>query len=206
MADYLLYTSPLSQHGRRVVSLLEEAGIPYAIEPIAIEKGEHLGPTFAEVNPNRQVPALAVDGKILLESHAIMRFLCDRHGLDAWYPKEPWIRAQVDQWLDWNHYRLGHNVSAFVVNKVMLGDDGDSGVIARSEEALAVALQVLENHLGAGPYLVGEAPTIADLAVASNVFQLGFARAVPETPNIGGWMTQVSQLKGFKASLPPVPG
>ncbi|MEL6544965.1 MAG: glutathione S-transferase family protein [Myxococcota bacterium] len=205
MTQYTLYTSPLSQHGRRVVSLFEEAQIPYAIESVAIEKGEHLQPDYTAVNPNGQLPALSIDGKILLESHTMMRFLCDTHGLEQWYPKDPWHRAQVDQWLDWNHYRVGPHVSAYVVNKVLLGADGDAALIQRSDEMLRSAFPVLESRLGDSPFVAGESTTIADLAIASNVFQMGFAQASPDSPHIAAWMERVGAHKGFQASLPPPP-
>ncbi|MEO8554054.1 MAG: glutathione S-transferase family protein, partial [Kofleriaceae bacterium] len=117
---YELHMHPLSQHARRVVSLLEEAGIDYTATPVAIEKGEHMSPAYLAINPNHQVPALRVDGRVLLESNTILRFLCDRHDLEAWYPKDALARAQVDQWLDWNQCRLGPSVTQLVLNKVML--------------------------------------------------------------------------------------
>lgn len=202
---YELYTSPLSQHARRVVSLLEEAGIEYTAKPVALEKGEHMSPAYLAVNPNHQVPALKIDGEVLLESNAILRFLCERHGLDTWYPKEAMARARVDQWLDWNQCRLADPVTQLVVNKVVLGDQGDKDAIVRAEQKLPEVLDVLEKHLQGRTFLAGEQPTIADLSIASNLFQLGFAGAMPESPNIKAWFGRVSELKGFRASLPPPP-
>lgn len=199
---YKLYTSPLSQHGRRVVSLLEQNRIPYQVQHVAIEQGEHLKPEFTAINPNNQLPALEVDGTVLIESHAIMRFLCDTHGLDDWYPKDTAKRALVDRWLDWNHYSLGPWVTVLVINKVMLGPNGDASAVALAEGALDRAFPFLESHLGDGPFVVGGKPTIADLAIASNVFQLNFANAAPVSKNINAWMERLNTLEGFLASLP----
>jgi glutathione S-transferase len=202
---YELYMSPLSQHSRRVVSLLEEAGIEYTARPVALEKGEHMSPEYLEINPNHQVPALKVEGEVLHESNTMLRFLCDRHGLEAWYPTDPLARARVDQWLDWNQCRLGGLVTQLVVNKVILGDAGDRRAVAEAEQKLPEAFAVLESHLGGRTFVAADHPTIADLSIASNVFQLGFAGAVPETPNIGSWFGRVGEIRGFAASLPPSP-
>lgn len=202
---YELYASPLSQHSRRVVSLLEEAGIEYTAKPVALEKGEHMSPGYLAINPNHQVPALAVDGEVLLESHAILRFLCDQHELETWYPKTPMARARVDQWLDWNQCRLAEPVSQLVVNKVFLGDKGDKQAIAQAEQRLPEVFAVLDRHLEGRTYVAGDQPTIADLSIASNVFQLGFAGAVPNAPNITPWFGRVNELRGFRASLPSSP-
>lgn len=202
---YKLYHSPLSQHARRVVSVLETAGIEYELVPVAVEKGAHMAPEYLAINPNHQLPAMEVDGEILLESNAIMRFLCDEHGLDTWYPKGAKARAKVDQWLDWNQCRLMDPTTSLVINKALLGENGDKDAIARAESKLVDVLGVLESHLEGRDWVAGDSPTIADLSIGSNVFQLGFAQATPTTPHTGAWFSRVMELPGFKASLPPPP-
>lgn len=199
---YKLYHSPLSQHARRVVSLLEEAGIEYETAAIAVEAGEHHSPEYLAINPNHQLPALSIDGDVILESNTMLRYLCDEHGLDSWYPKEARERAHVDQWLDWNQCRLAEPVTQLVINKALLGDKGDKSAIARAEEKLPDVLGVLESHLQDRPFVAAPHPTIADLSIASNIFQLGFVDAVPTTPNVRAWFGRVGELKGFQASLP----
>ncbi len=203
---YELYMHPLSQHARRVVSLLEEAGIPYTKRPVALESGEHMSPAYLAVNPNHQVPALKVDGEILLESNAILRFLCDRHGLETWYPKEPLARARVDQWLDWNQCRLGAATTQLVLNRVILGPNGDEQAAARAEKTLEELFGIFESHMNGRTFVAADQPTIADLSIASNCFQLGFANALPSSPNVGAWLGRVGELRGYRASLPPPPG
>ena len=49
---YSLYHYPYSQHSRRVVSLLEEAGLDYEIKHLAMDRGAHMAPEYLAVNPN----------------------------------------------------------------------------------------------------------------------------------------------------------
>ncbi len=199
-----LYFSPISQHSRRVVSLLEEVGIPYEAKPVDMMKGEYLSEAFLAINPNHQVPTL-VDGDIKLhESHAILRYLCTKHELTDWYPTELAQRAQVEQWLDWTQCRMSPTVVDIVLNSVFLGEEGDKKAIERGFKSLEEISQILDKALSDKKFITGSKPTIADLALASNVFHLGMAKAIPNHANIQAWFGRMSELRGYQKSLPPM--
>jgi glutathione S-transferase len=199
---YILYHFPYSQHARRVVSLMEAAGLPYELRHVDMAKGEHLLAAYLAVNPNHQVPTL-LDGDLTLhESNAILRYLCQKHALTDWYPADLQHRAQVDQWLDWNQCRLSPAVIDIVRNKVFLGDKGDKAAIARGEARMQELGPILEAGLRAYDFLTGAKPTIADLSIASNLFQLGFADAIPPGERITSWYRRIGGLEAFRRSLP----
>lgn len=199
---YILYHFPYSQHARRVVSLLEAAALPYELRHVDMAQGEHLSAAYLAINPNHQVPTL-LDGDLKIhESNAILRYLCQKHALTDWYPADLAHRARVDQWLDWNQSRLSPAVIDIVRNKVFLGDKGDKEAIARGEARLRELGPILEQGLGPHDFLTGAKPTIADLSVASNLFQLGFADAVPAGERIAAWYQRIAALEAFRKSLP----
>jgi glutathione S-transferase len=199
---YQLYLHPYSQHSRRVVSLLEEAGLEYEPIPVDLLNGEHLSAQYLAINPNHQVPAL-IDGETrLYESNAILRYLCVKNGLTDWYPEDLPARAAVEQWLDWTQCRLGPAVVSIVFNRVFLGDKGDQEAIARGLEQMVELSAILEKELEGKVFLAGDRPGIADLALASNMFQLGLAGEIPDTENIQNWYARVCKLEGFQKSLP----
>lgn len=199
---YILHHSPFSQHARRVVSLFEGAGIPYQLKGVAMDRGEHLTPEFLQLNPNHQVPVL-VDGDFCLyESNAILRYLATKHGLSNWYPEDVRVRALVDQWLDWNQCLLSPRVFDIVFNRVFSDGNGDQMAAARGEKDLPALFAVMEKALADTPYLAGSFVTIADLSLASNVFQLGLADIMPTTPNLSAWYERMMSLPGFVKSLP----
>ncbi len=199
---YLLYHYPYSQHARRVVSLLEEAGLEYQLNTIAMDKAEFLSAEYSAINPNQQLPTL-IDGDIKIhESNAILRYLCHKHKLTSWYPSDLQQRAAVEQWLDWNQCRLSPSVVDIVLNKVFMAEHGDSAAIARGEQAIPGLLSIIDNALANQNFLAGEQVTIADLSVASNIFQLGLADVVPIESTILGWYQRINKLDGFKKSLP----
>lgn len=202
---YLLYHYPYSQHARRVVSLLEAAGLPYELRHVDMGRGEHLSAAYLAINPNHQVPTL-LDGELKLhESNTILRYLCQKHGLTDWYPADLQHRARVDQWLDWNQSRLSPAVIDIVRNKVFLGAKGDQEAIVRGEAKLKEVGPILDAGLAAHDYLAGAKPTIADLSVASNLFQLGFAGIILADERTAAWYRRINALEAFRKSLPPAP-
>ena len=61
---------------------------------------------------------------------------------------------------------------------------------------------ILEQELEGKVFLAGDRPSIADLALASNIFQLGLAGEIPDTENIQNWYARVCEIEGFQKSLP----
>lgn len=199
----IVYQHPYSQHSRRVLALLEIANIPYRAETIDLASGEHMSPDFVAINPNHQVPAIIDNKLVLAESHAILRYLCEKHTLVEWYPSKTSTRARIDQWLDWNQCRLSRPVIDVVLNKVFMGEDADVAAIKRGEFELQELGSILAAGLRGNNYLAGDQPTIADLSVASNITQLGLANAIPDHREIRDWYARVCNIEGFSKTLPP---
>ncbi|MDA0241177.1 MAG: glutathione S-transferase family protein [Proteobacteria bacterium] len=199
---YVLYNHPISQHSRRVMALLVEAGLAYENRHVALDQGEHMAPAYLAVNPNHQVPTL-IDGDVKIhESNAILRYLCNANGLEDWYPSDPATRAQVDQWLDWTQCRFSPAVVDIVFNTVFAGENGDKEAIKRGHARMMELLPILDAGLSGRKFLTGDKPTIADLALGTNVTHLALANAAPGGPNIVAWVERLATLKGFAATMP----
>jgi glutathione S-transferase len=198
---YSLYQFPLSPASRRVVSLLAQCELAFEPRNVDMMAGQHMSPEYLTVNPNHQVPTL-IDGNLKLhESNAILRYLCNQHRLESWYPTDVQTRAKVDQWLDWTQCRFVPNMRDIVLNEVFFGDKGDKAAAQRAREQLGELFPILENSLSKR-FLVTDDPTIADLSLGSCVFQLTFAGIQLQLPKSRQWFERVGQLKGFQASLP----
>ena len=129
---------------------------------------------------------------------------CAKHELTDWYPTDLGQRALVEQWLDWNQCRLGPAVVDIVLNRVFLGANGDVSAIERGEKRLADVAPVLESALLLRPFVAGDAPTIADLSIASNITQLQLANAMPATQAIAAWHQRINSLPGVKKACAPI--
>jgi glutathione S-transferase len=171
-----LYGFPLSSHARRVQMLCEEIGIPYNYRTVDLDKNEQSASTFLALNPNGKVPAIDDDGFTLWESHAIMRYLADKHRAKSWYPTEPRARASVEAWLDWNHTRLGQEAGKMAFHTLILKDKGDPARVADARKWLEKILPVMDAVLQKQPYLCGAGPTLPDLSAATNMAYLEMCR------------------------------
>jgi GSH-dependent disulfide-bond oxidoreductase len=83
----------------KVVILLEELGLPYELQPVAVFSGQQFDAQFLAMNPLGKVPVL-VDpslGRPLYESGAILFYLVERHR--QLFPTQPDSRYEVMQWL-----------------------------------------------------------------------------------------------------------
>lgn len=200
---YTLYHFPFSQHSRRVIALLIQADLPYETQIVDLATDAHRAPEYLKINPNHQVPALADGDFVLTESNAILRYLCRKHRLTDWYPEDATRQALADQWLDWTQCQLGPAVVDIVLNSVFLGPHGDADGIARGKAVLADVTPVLAERLWTCPYLTGSTPTIADLAVGSCIFHLGYADMRPDDAPIRRWYERMLDVDGFRLSEPP---
>ncbi|MDO3380912.1 glutathione S-transferase family protein [Gilvimarinus algae] len=199
---YKLYSYPFSQYSRRAVSLMEQVGIEYENHLINLKEKEQMSEKYIAINPNHQVPTL-LDGDIKIhESNAILRYLCVKHELFDWYPRDYAALAKVEQWLDWTQCQLCPLVETIVVNRILLGEDGDINAASEEEAKLVSRFEVLEDNLKGQKFLVNENPTIADLSLASSIFQLKFASVTLESSLIIRWYESVEMLPGFQKSLP----
>ena len=125
-------------------------------------------PAFRALNPMSQVPVLVIDEppgppRTLTQSMAILEYLEERFPAPPLLPADPWLRGRARQ--------LGEMVNAGIQpmqNLSFLQRLNESGLAAPKEIArhhIARGLGAIEAIAGetAGTFLIGDAPTIADL-------------------------------------------
>jgi len=129
------------------------------------------------------------------ESCAIMAYLCNKHGLDRFYPTEPGARAMVDNamfYLVGTFYPLLTRATypklgfpQYPGEAATSGADDDIKAQAQrdAETALAEPLEVFNTFFLAGkPFIGGDDPSIADIRLAAT---LEFLRAIDYA--LPGW-------------------
>lgn len=135
--------------------------------------------------PSHLTPMIEVEDLpkgALWESCAIMQYLCNKHGLDDYYPRDPEKRAMVDSamfYLIGTFYpylaRSTYPALGFpqYAGEVGHGDaDAETKERARQAavEALSEPLEVFQKfYLDGKPFIGGEKPSIADIRFASTL-------------------------------------
>jgi glutathione S-transferase len=122
------------------------------------------------------------------ESCAIMQYLCNKHGLDRFYPRDPGERAMVDSAMFYligtfyplltraTYPALGFPQYPGEVATSEAGDDMKAKAQADAEAALADPLDVFHSFFMDGkPFIGGDGPSIADMRLAAT---LEFLRAI----------------------------
>jgi glutathione S-transferase len=147
---------------------------------------------FVRKDPAQLTPLLEEEGLTkgsLWESCAIMQYLCNKHGLDHLYPRDPGERAMVDSAMFYlvgtfypylaraTYPTLGFPQYAGEVATAPAADDEMKAQAARdAEAALAHPLQAFRTFFLAGRHFVGgDSPSIADIRWVAT---LEFLRAI----------------------------
>ena len=193
--------SKLSGHSHRAELMLRLLGLPYEYRTIDLRKGEHKMPAFLALNPFGTVPVLEDGGHAIADSAAILVYLASRYDPERrWLPTDPFGAAQVQRWLSVAQGPVfnGPNTARLIK---LFGRSGDH------ERAVAIAqqlLQILDAELQARAFLVGEAPTLADVAVYSYVARAPDGEISLEAyPAVRRWLARVEALPGFFAMPAP---
>jgi glutathione S-transferase len=140
----------------------DRLALPYTWIDIDIMRGGSRTEAFLKLNPWGQVPTVAFDdGRTLAQSNAIIRYLA--RGSDL-IPADAFTAAQMDAWLFWEQYNHEPYIANCRFQLVYLGKDAsdlDPDKVKRGYAALAR----MEHHLATTPFLVGDAVSLADLAL-----------------------------------------
>jgi glutathione S-transferase len=194
--------------------------------------GRKTSPEFTAKDPAQLTPLLEEEGLpkgSLWESCAIMQYLCNKHGLDRFYPTDPAERAMVDSAMFYligtlypvlaraTYPTLSFPQYAGEVATSAASDDLKAQAQKDAEAAIAVPLEAYRTFfLDAKQFIGGESPSIADIRLAAT---LEFLRAIDyELPD---WAEQymaamesalgpaysepAADVRGYIASVKPLP-
>jgi glutathione S-transferase len=153
--------------------------------------GKSTGPEYVAKYPPHLTPSLedpALPRGTLGESCAIMAYLCDKHGLDRFYPRDPAERAVVNNAMFYligtfyplltraTYPTLGFPQYAGEVGTSEADDAMKAKAQKDAEAALADPLEAFRAHfLDGRSFVGGDAPSIADIRWAAS---LEFLRAI----------------------------
>jgi len=203
----IYYSDVLSPRKACAVARYLESPVEYNY--LDLTKGEQRTPHYLALNPSGKVPTL-VDGKrVVCEADAVMCHLADRAGSELW-PRETDRQIDVIRWLSWNQQHFTNHGGALYFEHIIKPRFGigatDATVV---EEALAGwrrFASVLNDHLARRQWLLGDALTIADFAVAVVLPYAVTARVpIDEFPEVLRWHEQLNELPAWREPFPRAP-
>jgi glutathione S-transferase len=204
MSPLRLYDYAASCNAYKVRLLVAQLGLDVERVEVDIFAGETLTGAFAALNPARTVPVLELpDGRTLPESGAILWHLAEGSPL---LPGDGWLRAQVLRWLLFEQADLLPATGGLRF-RLQTGRWTADDPAARARHAAGIeVLTLLDDHLRDRRFLVGDAYTIADVAL------YGYTHVAHEaglpTDDFGAvqtWLDRVADQPGYMNDVAPYP-
>lgn len=162
--------------------------------------GETRTPAFLrEVNANGRIPVLQIGDRFLPESNAACFYLADGSAL---IPEDRFARADMLRWMFFEQYNHEPNIATLRFWMAFVGEaalsDLQRAQIPGKRAAGEAALALMEDQLARTPYFVGDALTLADIALYAYTHvagEGGFDLAV--YPAVSAWLARVAAVPGY---------
>ncbi len=186
---------------RKVLWTCVELGIEFRREDWGAGFRSTALPEFVALNPNALVPVIVDDGFVLWESNTICRYLCNKMQAADLLPAEPGARARVEQWMDWQATEL-NNAWRYAFMGLVRGSAAH-----RDPDRIAASVADWNRHIGilgqqlaaAGPYVLGERFTLADVVLGLSVHRwIAAPLERPPCPAVAGYYGRLCGRPGFR--------
>lgn len=160
-----------------------------------------------DVNAMGEVPVLEDGARKLTQSAAIMLHLAERHGAYGGATDDE--RQDVLRWLFFDNHKFTSYLATLRFMKAFAPAPADPAVVSWLRGRVEGAFGIVERHLAERDYLVGTAPTIADMSLCGYLYfpteESGIDIAA-SYPAMARWTEGLRQLPGWKPPYVLLPG
>lgn len=194
-ATLKLHRFAKSGHAHRATLFVSLLGLDAELIDVDLANRAHKRPEYLAMHPFGQVPLLEDGDRAIWDSNAILVYLATEYDESGrWYPADK--APEIQAWLSAAAGPLASGPAAARLVTVF-GAPLDHD---RAKTIAAGFLSTLDKVLSSRPFLVGDAPTIADVAHYS------YTAHAPEGgvsldpyPNVRAWLKRIEALPGFVA-------
>jgi len=181
-----LFHAPNSRSGAARI-LLEELGAPYDLHVLDLKKNEQRAPGYLAVNPMGKVPAIRHGDALVTEQPAIFIYLADLFPQAGLAPAldDP-LRGPYLRWLAF----YGSSFEPAITDLAMKREPTPPTMCPYGDYDTMLA--TLTAQLRAGPYLLGERFSAADVLWGTSLGWATMFKLVPELPEVMAYIERVS--------------
>lgn len=158
-------------------------------------------------NEMGEVPVLDDGTRRLTQSGVILTYLAAKHGAYGGVSEDE--RLEVLRWLFFDNHKFTSYFASYRFMKAFGPSVPDPTVMNWLRGRLDNAFGVVDKHLARSPYLVGNAPTIADISLSGYLFypveESGYEVA-GRFPSITAWLERVRGIPGWANPYEILPG
>ena len=188
------YDAPISGNTYKVRLLLKQLEIPHEAVRLDIAGGAVRAPEFRKVNPFGRVPFIAEEEFSLGESNAILLYLARGSKL---LPADPRSQALIQQWMFFEQNQVELAIGLPRVWK-KFGIQQHPSVLEHYAHRAVSSLKVLERHLAGRDWFVGDAYSVADIALYAYTHMAPEAgHELAHFPAVSTWLKRVQAQPGW---------
>lgn len=201
----IVYGTGYSPYVRKVLVSLIEKGVSYEHKPVMFHAPDA---DFQAASPFGKIPALEDEGFRLADSSAILWYLERKHPSPALVPTDPKALGRA-VWFDkfGDTELFGKLIVPFVERvlkpNMMKQATNEDAVTKALDKDLPPLFDYLEGEV-AGPYLVGDAFSIADISVVTGFYNFHLAEAQIDAarwPKLAAYVADTLARPSFKTAL-----
>jgi len=192
-----------SSNVQKVLWLVGELGLEHEHIPAGGPHGRLNDPEFRRLNPFGLVPAIDDDGVAVWESHAILRYLAERHGGMRFWP-DVTTRARIDPWMDWHQSAFQPAFMGGLFWGYFRTPEPQRNwpAIRQATANCARLLEFVDAQLAERSFLGGDDLTLADIPLGSAMYRyLTLDLARPELPNLLRWYDRLTRRPAYREHI-----
>ncbi len=195
-----------TSHRLRIALRLKGLGVEYV--PVDLRTGQHLTDEYKALNPQGLVPALVHQGRVLIQSPAIIEWLEERYPTPALMPADIDDRARVRAMaaiVGCDIHPINNRRVLEALRKSFGADE--AAVTGWCEHWIAAGFDALETMLSAdarrGDFCFGNTPSLADVYLVPQVESARrFKVDMTRWPRIRAIDTACAQIEAFRLASP----
>ena len=207
MTDFTIHGIPGSPYVRAPLLVLEEKGLPWRLEPLAM--GGNRTPDYkARLHPFAKIPVLDHGDFRLYETRAILDYVDQIAPEPALTPNNPKLRARMNQVIGIVDSYVAPRVSGAVTFPRLVaprfGMAVDDAAVVAAIPAAQEVIDELARLLGDQDYMAGPAFSLADAMLIPHLvfipeFAEGAAMIAPHA-NLAAWIERVKARPSVAAT------
>ncbi len=198
MSELIFFYNPMSR-ARIVHWMLEEVGqalnIPYTMQLVRFDKGEHKRPEFLAINPMGKLPTIKHGSTVVTEAAAICAYLADTFPAAnlAPTPGSP-ERGTYYRWLFFGAGCVEPAAVDHLFNRPPVERPGALGY-----GSYADTMNALEKALTPGPFILGDRFSAADVYIASQIaWGMLMTKAIEPRDSFKKYLAGVTERPAYK--------
>jgi glutathione S-transferase len=160
-----------------------------------------------QTNEMGEAPVLEDGDRRLSQSGAILTYLARKHG--AFGGKNEDEQIDVLRWLLFDNHKFTSYFATYRFSKSFVPTPPDPVIMGWLKGRIDGAFGIVDKHLATRSFMVGDAPTIADISMCAYLCypkeESGYDLPV-QFPNMAAWLKRVQAIDGYASPYEVMPG